>query len=619
MRQLLFIFLLIFSGLAVQAQQPSAPDILKKTTAVYSGCRTYADEGTATYKPVGVPFNLGAMETRFQTAFVSPDRFRFEIRGNGRMGSWIVWTSGDAMRAWSSFPAFFERNTSLDSAFSQMGFPSYGSSLTIPQLLLSKTLRAADLLSLINDPTVTGEEKIDGHHAFRIEGMVWNDPIKIWIDRTQYLILKVTRRTSIGNRGGQEVTIQYRPKLNSDIAPERLVAPPAPAPLVASTNIARAGPLLSAAPNLKGFGASLTSGKSASERHGYRANEDDDVVRVDTDLVVSSVLVVDRDGKVVTGLTKDDFVVKEDDKLQEVASLSRGDSKDVARSIVLIIDYSGSQLPYIRNSIESAKMLVDKLNPKDRMAIVTDDVKLLADFTADKELLKTRLEGLKTSALAGYIGASDQFDAMFATLNEMFNNEDVRPIVIFQTDGDELEGLKGNIPTTPFWLPRKFSFDDILAAAERTKATIYPVISGMRFAGVPDAELSERALTDWRSRQAASLELMRARNLPLPRNQDPQVPPDAFFQHYAIQWRTRQMAMVQMAKVTGAWPEFLEKPEQADEIYTRILTDIDRRYIIGYYPTNRARDGKRRKVNVEVRNHPDYLVWGQKSYFARAN
>ena len=60
-----------------------------------------------------------------------------------------------------------------------------------------------------------------------------------------------------------------------------------------------------------------------------------------------------------------------------------------------------------------------------------------------------------------------------------------------------------------------------------------------------------------------------------------------------------------------------EQPSQADEIYTRILTDIDRRYVIGYYPTNRARDGKRRKVQIEIRNHPEYVVWGQKTYFAR--
>ena len=210
---------------------------------------------------------------------------------------------------------------------------------------------------------------------------------------------------------------------------------------------------------------------------------------------------------------------------------------------------------------------------------------------------------------------------MMATLNELFDNEDVRRIVIFQTDGDELENLKGNVPAgTPFWLPRRFGFDDILTAAERTKATIYPVISGLRYVGVPDAELSERARTDFDNRQKASIEMLRARNLPLGMvRDDPKGPAPEFLWRYANQWRTRQMAMVEMAKLTGAWPEFLEQPGQADEIYTRILTDIDRRYIIGYYPTNRTRDGKRRKVAVEVRDHPEYLVWGQRSYFARTN
>jgi len=115
------------------------------------------------------------------------------------------------------------------------------------------------------------------------------------------------------------------------------------------------------------------------------------------------------------------------------------------------------------------------------------------------------------------------------------------------------------------------------------------------------------------------VELLRARNIPLKSFQDDRTPPPVFLTNYAMQWRTRQMAMVQMAKLTGAWPEFLEQPGQADEIYTRILSDIDRRYVLGYYPTNRTRDGKRRKVAVEVRGHPEYLVWGQKSYFARTN
>jgi hypothetical protein len=46
------------------------------------------------------------------------------------------------------------------------------------------------------------------------------------------------------------------------------------------------------------------------------------------------------------------------------------------------------------------------------------------------------------------------------------------------------------------------------------------------------------------------------------------------------------------------------------------LSDINRRNVIGYYSTNKEHDGKRRKVNVEVRGHPEYTVMGRKSYLA---
>ena len=110
--------------------------------------------------------------------------------------------------------------------------------------------------------------------------------------------------------------------------------------------------------------------------------------------------------------------------------------------------------------------------------------------------------------------------------------------------------------------------------------------------------------------------MLKARNLPVPKT-DPVVLPEGFFDTYGSNWQKRQTALMGLAKYTGTIPEFLEQPSQADEIYTRILTDIDRRYVIGYYPTNRSRDGLRRKISIEVRDHPEYTVWGQKSYFAR--
>ena len=124
---------------------------------------------------------------------------------------------------------------------------------------------------------------------------------------------------------------------------------------------------------------------------------------------------------------------------------------------MLIIDYSGSQFPYIKNSVEAAGVLVDKLGPVDRMAIVTDDVELLVDFTNDKRELKKKLKTLLERSRGnegGFLGIggtrrqfgkSAQYSALMATLKEAFDDEDQRPIIIFQTDGDEAEYLRNSI------------------------------------------------------------------------------------------------------------------------------------------------------------------------------
>ena len=74
----------------------------------------------------------------------------------------------------------------------------------------------------------------------------------------------------------------------------------------------------------------------------------------------------------------------------------------------------------------------------------------------------------------------------------------------------------------------------------------------------------------------------------------------------------QQMAMMIVARASGGFTEGLETPEQADEIYARILNDINNRYLIGYYPKNEERDGKRRNVKIEVRGHPEYVVWDER-------
>jgi hypothetical protein len=77
-----------------------------------------------------------------------------------------------------------------------------------------------------------------------------------------------------------------------------------------------------------------------------------------------------------------------------------------------------------------------------------------------------------------------------------------------------------------------------------------------------------------------------------------------------------QAVLASVATVSGGWADFLEVPEQADGIYSRIFSDINQRYIVGYYPTNKERDGKRRKIEFKVKGHPEYQVYGRVTYFA---
>jgi len=409
---------------------------------------------------------------------------------------------------------------------------------------------------------------------------------------------------------------------------------------------------------IKDFGSSLKRlkwdpQKNAAVQTADVANSEDDVVRIDTSLVSCELLVLDQRGNSVAGLTAADFSIAEDDTPQTVGHFLTGDNVNVPRTIVLIIDYSGSQLPYLKNSIDAAKVLVDKLGPKDVMAIVTDDVELIHDFTSDKKKLKSKLDQLVERTQADSVfyfgsdvrrfGRSKQYSALMATLNEAFDDEDVRPIIIFQTDGDEayslrnpvirmtmpdgltgeaLEVAKGRIAFHDKLLVKaktEFSLDDLYRAVERSRATVYTVVPGIKLLGLPPESQVAKVMNE----QQRQLEEMWKKMSPAlsARLKDLRSRRDQNNELINLMWQAQdteklQSALSGVAGLTGGWTEFLETPEQADAIYSRIFSDINQRYIVGYYPTNKERNGKRRKIDFQVKGHPEYQIYGRRSYFA---
>lgn len=415
-------------------------------------------------------------------------------------------------------------------------------------------------------------------------------------------------------------------------------------------------------PKLKDFGSSLkrlkwdpitkTAVQSKQPNQSSTNGDEDDVIRIETNLVTCDILVVDRQGKLVSNLTADDFSVTEDGEAQQVGHFRRGDSASISRTIVLIIDYSGSQFPFIRRSVDAAKLMVDKLAALDVMAIVTDDVELLIDFTNDKDKLKKKLESLvertkQGKSVFGFganprFGRSAQYSALMATLSEAFIEEDLRPIIVFQTDGDEIYNLKDAVltPGPPPDLPEdlkaeaiesarkrmqlqlehalEFSLSDIYRTAEKSRATIYTVIPGTPLLKrTPEEQLElMKKQTEMNSAQMISLLNEKYREKFKADQERWRALSPVNLMARAQHVHVMQMALAAVAPRTGGWTEFLESPEQAEGIYNRILADINHRYIVGYYPTNKTHDGARRRIKFEVKGHPEYSVLGRNSYYA---
>lgn len=391
------------------------------------------------------------------------------------------------------------------------------------------------------------------------------------------------------------------------------------------TPSAQPSPVQSTSPEQRrDFGSSLKKYEkkqrrdAQAKRKGDDAN-DEEVVRVGTDLVVNDVLVSSQKGNVIVGLQKDDFIVAEDGVPQKIEMFSSGENASIPRSIVLIIDCSVPQGPYLKQSVDAAKILVDKLGPNDKMAIVTVDVKLRLGFTSDKTLLKQTLDSLDVKY--AYVS---EFDTLLAALNEMFNEEDRQRIVIFQGGGVHVIWLKpdkdapypvsystldrsGLRYTREKYLP-KYGFSEVREAIERSRATIYSVIPGIRFLGLSKEEQLARA----------KLSLVETNRF-YKWDKEGDLPEIVRYYQYAEAERKTagQAAMFKVAQLSGGFADFIEKPEDAGNVYANVFTVIENRYVIGYYPTDRKRDGRRREVRIQVRNHPEYIVTGRKTYFLR--
>ena len=134
----------------------------------------------------------------------------------------------------------------------------------------------------------------------------------------------------------------------------------------------------------------------------------EDVIKIDSRLVVVPVSVLDAAGQPVLGLKAQDFRVSEDNKVQEVAQVS--DADKVPLEIALLFDVSASTDSMFKFEQEiAAKFLQEVMRPEDRATVFTVGERPM--------IVQARDSADKSAAAIRNIQPTKQFTAFFDTVS----------------------------------------------------------------------------------------------------------------------------------------------------------------------------------------------------------
>ena len=205
------------------ASQPSGPvdlasafQVLGRVQEVYASCQSYRDTGVARVTTIGG--GLSRQDSQpFATAFVRPDRFRFDFGGRGpRLGElWVrpvIWFDGTTVHAFSPADGRPRTYPTVTAALLDAEQASAGTSVLIPHLLAPGALPGAAITELLH-PVVTGGEPVAGVECVKIEGRQGDVLVTIWVDRNSFLIRQLAGTRQIED-GSTQTTITYQPELN---------------------------------------------------------------------------------------------------------------------------------------------------------------------------------------------------------------------------------------------------------------------------------------------------------------------------------------------------------------------------------------------------------------------
>lgn len=302
---------------------------------------------------------------------------------------------------------------------------------------------------------------------------------------------------------------------------------------------------------------------TAASALGINESDDDEVVRVESNLASVNVSVYSDKSRLYTGtLGKTDFRVFEDDREQELTFFA---TTDVPFDLVLLLDVSGSTQGK-RNLIRSStKRFIEAARPTDRLAIITfsDKVNILSPLTADRVLLLESIKKIEDES------GSNVWDALSFTIDQVIGPKSLerRRAIVLMSDGVDNALMYGQPAGS------RISFADLLETVRRNDALVIPIYL--------DTERDN-------SRS----------------------------QFVARSYENARRTLALLADESGGLYYQARKIEDLKGVYEQVIEDLGRVYSLGYKPTNEKRDGSWRALKIQIPAHPELVTRARAGYYA---
>ncbi|MBI4481526.1 MAG: VWA domain-containing protein [Acidobacteria bacterium] len=320
-------------------------------------------------------------------------------------------------------------------------------------------------------------------------------------------------------------------------------------------------------------------------------------IQVDVDLVNVTATVMDRSGRVVTGLGPGDFYLYEDDIQQDIRHFRL--DEDTPVSVGILLDVSGSMERRLGDAKEAVIRFSRHIHPEDDVFLVAfnDDAQLIQDFTDDREVFARAVHRLRAR------GDTSLYDALVLGLEKIQEGRHQKKAIVLITDGTDTSS--------------QTSFRQALQAIRQSEVLVYPIgIEGDQSGGRGFGTIITRRPGSRGGLGGILGDILGTIIVPTipPTGRRPTGPPGG---------RGIDTGVLEaFSQESGARAFFLNDPSDRDRFLyqatLQISNELRQQYNLGYISTNPEFDGGWRKIGVQT-SDSRYRVRARSGYYARSS